>query len=88
MDQAYQIAHSIPADIDANTVEWLPLGVFALCPDDGEENAPDPTIFMQLAISHEGIIAGTVQNTEPDSAFEIEGMVDQESQRAAWGPVG
>lgn len=88
VDQAQQIAHSVPDDTDVNAVEWLPLGVFALCPDDGEENGPDPTIFVQLAISQEGIIAGTVQNKATDTAFEVEGMVDQESQRAAWGPVG
>ena len=29
-----------------------------------------------------------MQNEANDTAFEIEGTVDKESQRAAWGPVG
>lgn len=85
--EAQQIAQSVP-DVEPDDVEWLPLGVFALCQDDGEESGPDPTIFLQLAISKEGIIAGTLQNTATDNAFEVEGTIDQESQRAAWGRVG
>jgi hypothetical protein len=85
--QAQQIAFSIP-EVQPDAVEWLPLGVFAICEDDGEETGPEPTLFLQLAISKEGIIAGSLQNTATDDAFEVEGMIDQESQRAAWGPVG
>ena len=70
-----------PAD-----VEWMPLGVFALTETGG--SAEDSTLFLQLAISKEGIIAGTFQNTATGKSFEVEGTVDQESQRAAWGPVG
>jgi len=43
---------------------------------------------MQLAISKEGIIAGTFQNTATDWTVEVEGTIDRKSQRAAWGPVG
>ena len=43
---------------------------------------------MQLAISKEGIIAGTLQNTATDGADEVEGMIDRESGRAAWARVG
>jgi hypothetical protein len=42
---------------------------------------------LQLAISKEGIIAGTFQNTATDASFEVQGTIDTESQRAAWGPV-
>ena len=83
--QAQQIATSVP-EVEPEDVEWLPLGVFALTQDDS--NAEDATLFLQLAISKEGIIAGTFQNTATDESFEVEGTVDRESQRAAWGKRG
>ncbi len=83
--QAQTIAASVP-DVDPDAVEWLPLGVFALTATDG--TAEDSTLFLQLAISKEGIIAGTFQNTATGKSFEVEGTIDDESQRAAWGPVG
>ena len=73
-------------DVNADDLEWLPLGVFALT-QDGQSSGPDPTIFLQLAISKEGIIAGTLQNSATDKNIEIEGAVDKKSQRAAWGEV-
>lgn len=83
--QAQEIASNIP-DVEPEDVEWLPLGVFALTDKDG--SAEDATLFVQLAISKEGIIAGSFQNTATDNAFEVEGTIDPKSQRAAWGPVG
>ena len=84
-DQAQAIATNIP-DVDPDAVEWMPLGVFAFTQKDGSvENA---TLYMQLSISKEGIIAGTFQNTATDTGVEVEGTIDRESQRAAWGPVG
>jgi hypothetical protein len=47
----------------------------------------DPTLFLQLAVSKEGIIAGTLQNAADDSVQSIEGMVDKKSQRTAWTVV-
>ncbi len=83
--QAQTIAESAPK-VDPNDVEWLPLGVFAITENEGSvENA---TLYLQLAISKEGLIGGTFQNTLSDDSFEIEGTVDKESQRAAWGPIG
>jgi hypothetical protein len=83
--QAQQIASNVP-EVDPDQVDWLPLGVFALTEKDG--SAEDATLFLQLAISKEGIIAGSFQNTATGNAFEVEGTIDKESQRAAWGPVG
>ena len=74
------LANSVPEDVDAEQVEWLPLGVFALVEGEQEE----PTMFLQLAVSKEGIIAGTYQNTVSDAALPVEGIVDKQSQRAAW----
>ena len=84
-EQAQAIVAAVP-EVDPNEVEWMPLGVFALTQKDG--TVEDSTLFLQLAISKEGIIAGTLQNTATDSSFEVQGTIDRESQRAAWGPVG
>ncbi|MFV2067944.1 MAG: hypothetical protein ACC645_13305 [Pirellulales bacterium] len=83
--QAEQIATSVP-EADPDSVEWLPLGVFALT-QDGQSSGADPTMFLQLAVSKEGIIAGTLQNTATDSVQSIEGMVDKKTQRTAWTVV-
>jgi hypothetical protein len=84
-EQAQAIATGVP-DVDPEKVEWLPLGVYALAQKDG--SVEDASLYLQLAISKEGIIAGTFQNTATDESFEVEGTIDRESQRAAWGPVG
>lgn len=83
--QAQEIATGVP-EVNPDNVEWLPLGVFALTERDG--SVEEATLYLQLAISKEGIIAGTFQNTATDQSFEVEGTIDRESQRAAWGPVG
>ena len=85
-EQAQTIASSVP-DVAPEEVEWMPLGVFALTQKD-DESVEDSTLFLQLAISKEGIIAGTFQNTATEKSFEVQGTIDTESQRAAWGPVG
>ncbi len=41
-------------------------------------------MFIQLAISREGIIAGTYQNKTTGKTESLEGMLDRESQCAAW----
>ena len=83
--QAQSIADNVP-EVEPADVEWLPLGVFALSQQG--DSAENSTLFLQLAISKEGIIAGTFQNTATDKSFEVEGTIDEKSQRAAWGPVG
>ena len=82
-EQAQAIAANVP-EVRRDELEWLPLGVFALSQD---ESAEDSTLFLQLAVSKEGIIAGTFQNTSTNDVFDVEGTIDQESKRAAWGPV-
>lgn len=84
--QAETIATSAPKVDDPDSLEWLPLGVFAIT-QDGNPNAV-PNMFLQMAVSKEGIIAGTYQNKSTDQTESIEGMVDQKSQRAAWTIVG
>jgi hypothetical protein len=84
--QAEQIATSVPAE-PPPADSWMPLGVFAVMPDDNSAGA-DPTMFLQLAVSKEGVIAGTLQNTVTGTTKNVEGMVDKETQRAAWAEVG
>jgi hypothetical protein len=85
-EQAEQIAASAP-DVAADKAEWMPLGVFALTPD-GQKSGPEPTLFLQLAISKEGIIAGTLNNSATSQTQTIEGMADKATQRCAWTVAG
>jgi hypothetical protein len=85
-DQAEAIATSVPETKPANS-DWMPLGVFALT-NDGEPTGAEPTLFLQLAVSKQGIISGTLQNTATNSVQPIEGMVDKQTQRTAWTVVG
>lgn len=84
--QAEAIATNIP-DVTPAEDDWMSLGVFAISPDDDQSDA-DPTMFLQLAVSKEGILSGSFQNTATDTVKPIEGMVDQETQRAAWTIAG
>ena len=63
--------------------EWLPLGVFAVT-QDRQATGPVPTLFMQLAVNKEGVIAGTFKNETTGETQSLEGMVDKKSQRVAW----
>jgi len=84
--QAEDIAFSIPEE-QPDEDSWMPLGVFALTSETDFAD-DEPTMFLQLALSKEGIIGGTFQNVATDTVEPIEGMVDKESQRAAWTIVG
>ena len=85
--QAEAIATNIPADVKPAPEDWMPLGVFAVT-QDGESADDDPTMFLQLAVSKQGIIAGSFQNTTAGTVKTVEGMVDKETQRVAWTPEG
>jgi hypothetical protein len=84
--QAEAIATSAPKTKPAES-DWMPLGVFALVAD-GQPTGADPTMFLQLAVSKQGAISGTFQNTATDTVQEVEGMTDKQTQRAAWTAVG
>ncbi len=43
---------------------------------------------MQLAISKEGVIAGTFNNTATNQVQTLEGMADKKNQRVAWTVKG
>ncbi len=80
--QAEAIAESTPATKPSEK-DWKPLGVFALT-SDGEPDGVEPTMFLQLALSKQGVLSGTFQNRATDSVQVVEGMVDKQTQRAAW----
>jgi hypothetical protein len=83
--QAEAIAASAP-ETPADQSEWMTLGVFALTPD-GQKTDVEPTLFLQLVISKQGIISGSLNDSTTNTTQTIEGMVDKQSQRAAWNVV-
>ncbi len=80
--EASTIASSAPKmdEQQAEKIEWMPLGVFAITAD--EVNAS--SMYLQLAVSKEGMIAGTFYNESTGAVHPVEGAVDQKTQRAAW----
>lgn len=84
--QAEAIATSVPETPPAKE-DWMPLGVFAMTAD-GQPTGALPTMFLQLAVSKQGVISGTFQNTATGAAQMVEGMVDKQTQRAAWTAEG
>ena len=82
-DQAYAIASSAEEVAPDGAGEWLSLGVFAMV-QDGQASGPEPTLYLQLAVSKEGMLAGTYYNSSNDQSYEIEGAVDKQTQRTAW----
>jgi hypothetical protein len=59
----------------------MPLGTFAVAAD---EKDVDPSRVIQLALSKEGIISGTLYDTQTDKAYTVQGQVDKETQRVAF----
>jgi hypothetical protein len=86
IEQAETIASSEPATQPA-AHDWMPLGVFAIT-QDGQPTGADPTMFLQLAVSKQGVISGTFQNTATNTVKSVEGMVDKQTQRVAWTLAG
>lgn len=65
--------------------DWMPLGVFAI--SNIGDTAVAPNLYVQLALNKSGEISGTLYNATTDQTYEVEGIVDQNSQRAAWQVV-
>ncbi|MCO8124464.1 hypothetical protein NHH03_22180, partial [Stieleria sp. TO1_6] len=79
-EQAETIASSIPEDAAPKEEDWMPLGVFAIA----QEGGADSGMMLQLAVTRDGIIAGTFYNDTADIDRPVEGSVDKKSQRAVW----
>jgi hypothetical protein len=84
--QAADLAASAPGSA-TDKAEWLPLGVFALT-QDGQASGAQPSLYMQLAISKQGVVSGTFKNTVSGKVQPLEGMADKKSQRVAWVVTG
>jgi hypothetical protein len=65
----------------AEAAEWMPLGTFAVSASEQEGGA---SRVIQLAVSKEGIISGTLYNIDTDQAQAVQGQVDKETQRVAF----
>jgi hypothetical protein len=63
--------------------DWMQLGVYAITQDD-EVAGPPPTMFLQLAVSRAGVMAGMFFDQTSDESMETEGAIDKKSQRTAW----
>jgi hypothetical protein len=61
---------------------WMPLGVFAITKN--SESAAQSNMFVQLALSKDGLISGTFYNTTTNEVYELEGSINRESQRVFW----
>jgi len=65
---------------EAEDAEWMPLGTFAVSTSE-RDNEPSRTV--QLAVNRQGIVSGTLYNSETDTAQTVLGQVDKETQRVA-----
>ncbi len=80
--QVRNLARSVPT-LNQNqlaAIEWLPLGVFAVTRP-GQAKA---TELVQLAVSKDGILSGTLLNQQTGQARPLQGRVEQATQKAAW----
>jgi hypothetical protein len=84
-NEAATLATAVPelTDEQAAELEWLPLGVFALT----SEGVNASSMYLQLALSKNGIISGTFYNESTGATHPVEGMVDEPTQRAVWKAV-
>lgn len=62
--------------------DWLPMGVFVASRDLGR--ASYSNMFVQLALSKGGELAGTYYNASTDETHPLEGLVDSTTQQAVW----
>lgn len=80
---AMDLATVPPPDSEqqAEAAEWMPLGTFAVSTN---EQDTQPSQVIQLAVSKEGIISGTLYNIETDQVQAVQGKVDEKTQRVAF----
>jgi hypothetical protein len=76
---AERLANAPPSP-DRIDTDWMPLGVFGLA----NQSTGDPTMFVQLAVNKDCVIAGTYTNEVTNEALPVTGAIDPATQRAAW----
>lgn len=60
--------------------EWLPAGVWALT----QQEQGDATMFVQLSIDKDGLVAGAYKNIMTGHELPVIGRLDKKTQRVAW----
>ncbi len=65
----------------AAQAEWMPLGTFGVS---SNQSDVEPTRVIQLAVSKEGIVSGTLYNIKTDQTQSVQGQVDKQTQRVAF----
>jgi hypothetical protein len=79
---AAELANVDPAELKAvASSDWLPLGTFSWAIT---QNEVDPARVIQLAVSRNGLVSGTVHNRTSGNTYTIQGRVDKETQRLAF----
>ncbi len=79
---AAELANIDPADLKAvAAADWLPLGTFGWAITQDEV---DPARVIQLAVSKNGLVSGTVHNRTSGNTYMVQGRVDKETQRLAF----
>ena len=72
---------SIAGPGEDDQIEWLSLGVFAMSTSDTDI---DPRMMIQLVLSKDGRLGGTYYHINTESAREVGGSLDKETQRVAF----
>ena len=79
---AAELANVDPAELKAvQPADWMALGTFSMAIQDSEV---DPARVMQLAVSKDGLISGTIHNRTSGNTYTVQGRVDKETQRLAF----
>jgi hypothetical protein len=81
-DNTVELIEEAPVltEVQAAEAEWLPLGVFAVT----RQGQAESDLLVQLAVTQEGIIGGTVSDQASGVTYQLEGTVEKETQRAVW----
>lgn len=78
---AYALAQVTPEELKAvKPGDWMALGTFSMAVSDSEV---DPARVVQLAVSKNGLVSGTIYNRTSGNTYAIQGRVD-DNQRVAF----
>jgi hypothetical protein len=79
---AATLANVDPAELKAvDKGDWMALGTFSMAVKDDEV---DPSRVIQLAVSKNGLVSGTIHNRTSGNTYTVSGRVDKETQRLAF----
>ena len=73
--------NAAPPPEQTQEAQWMPLGVFAFT----REDVSDSQGMIELALSKEGVVAGTYYNETTRISRPLKGTLDQKAQRVAIG---